>query len=243
MALRADQAVPVRGPDAGPDREGRRGQAVQAERRHGRRAQYIASRWISAGRHPRPCASSARTSGSSRGDKEILERIVQLTRRGHGRGRHPPWRRSWSPTARWRTPGRDIRRAIQASGQRSAARAGVVPYVSTPERPRSEDGTAAQDRDGRRRSASRSRTPTRTQAVGLPGCLVRVLPYCPGPFMVFPTRVNCGRPAWRSSASALACAKKAVKTYERGGEIQRVGSGRSDDEDQSDGQRAASSAL
>lgn len=76
-------------------------------------------------------------------------------------------------------------------------------------------------------------------AIGLPGCLGCGSPYCPGPYMVFPTRVlvsGSNRLAFVSIS--LACAKKAVIQYESGGEISRVGSGREDDVDDISSNRA-----
>jgi hypothetical protein len=68
------------------------------------------------------------------------------------------------------------------------------------------------------------------EAVGLPGCMACGSWRCPGPFMVFPTRVNVhGTPRMAFVSVSLSCAKKAVLTYERGGELQRIGSGRTDD--------------
>lgn len=69
-------------------------------------------------------------------------------------------------------------------------------------------------------------------AIGMPGCLGCGSPYCPGPYMVFPTRVlvsGSNRLAYVSIS--LACAKKAVLEYERGAELTRIGSGRPEDED------------
>lgn len=68
-------------------------------------------------------------------------------------------------------------------------------------------------------------------AVGLPGCLGCGSHRCPGPFMVFPTRVAVpGSRRMAFVSISLACAKKAVLLYERGDEIKRVGSGRPEDQ-------------
>lgn len=67
--------------------------------------------------------------------------------------------------------------------------------------------------------------------VGLPGCLGCGSHRCPGPFMVFPTQVAVpGSRRMAYISISLACAKKAVLNYERGSEIQRIGSGRPEDE-------------
>lgn len=77
-------------------------------------------------------------------------------------------------------------------------------------------------------------------AVGLPGCLGCGSPYCPGPYMVFPNRVAVpGSKRLAYISISLACAKKAVLTYERGdAEIGRVGSGRPEDEEKQAASRA-----
>lgn len=68
-------------------------------------------------------------------------------------------------------------------------------------------------------------------SVGLPGCLGCGSHRCPGPFMVFPTRVAVpGTRRLAYSSISLACAKKAVLAYERGAEIQRIGSGRPEED-------------
>lgn len=78
-------------------------------------------------------------------------------------------------------------------------------------------------------------------AVGLPGCLGCGSPYCPGPYMVFPTRVVVpGSRRMAFVSISLACAKRAVLDYEGGGEITRIGSARPDEE--SDAARNASRA-
>lgn len=71
------------------------------------------------------------------------------------------------------------------------------------------------------------------EAIGLPGCLGCGSPYCPGPYMVFPTRVLVpGSRRMAFISISLACAKKAVLNYEAGGDIARIGSGRPEDGDQ-----------
>lgn len=62
---------------------------------------------------------------------------------------------------------------------------------------------------------------------GMPGCLGCGSHRCPGPFMVFPTRVTIpgARRACFMSVS-LSCAKKAVIDYERGAEVAVVGNAR-----------------
>lgn len=68
-------------------------------------------------------------------------------------------------------------------------------------------------------------------SVGLPGCLGCGSHRCPGPFMVFPTRVAVpGSRRLAYVSISLSCAKKAVLLYERGDEIKRVGSGRPEDQ-------------
>lgn len=61
-------------------------------------------------------------------------------------------------------------------------------------------------------------------AAGLPGCACGSW-RCPAPFLVFPTRLMGGKRAGFVSVS-LACAKKGVLDYERGGETASVGSAR-----------------